>query len=603
MKRATRGKWHGVTVLLVLLGGAILAAGAGADGPQMPSAVTAPGKRVVLLHDDRAVAHRLPPPPQVELSAQAATFTVNWNPPGCWGTTAPWPQEAKEALNFAVSIWSSLLESSEAIIVDACWRTDLHPQHIAEGGPTSWHEGFAAAPVGATWYAGSLANALSHGDINDHDGWDLDNDGSDVDSEMGIEFNSTYTWYLGTDGNTPPGQLDFVSTVLHEMTHGLGFNGFAAVDTGDNACATSSAGDGCIGWQSYPAIYDRFSEDGQGGPLLEYPIPSAALGNALVGGQGGVYFSGPAAKQANGNGPVKLYAPQQWGASSYSHLDEVFNLTPNSLMTHRQANGTAEHHPGPITLGILQDIGWSITTIETPAVYMPLISRAEHLPGSWVTIMREEFETGFPSSAWLVVDENQAGDAAFWGRRDCRSSEGSFAAWSVGAGDTPPSCGSEAPGGTSAWMVYGPFSLADAAAAELTFDWWSDTEFEQDVFAWGASVDDNHYHGSQVTGDHRNWTIGERLDLGAVPVLGSLLGEEQVWIAFSFDSAVPAPHEGSWVDNILLRKQLAPAATSSGARADMGNEPQRVLQPNQTFRTASRLRHRTDTWTTPGGLR
>jgi hypothetical protein len=558
---------------------------------------------VVLLHDDRSLVHRLPAPPEAALAAQAATFTVHWNPPGCWGATSPWPQDAKDAFGYAVGIWRALLESSEPVVVDACWRTDLQPQHIAEGGPTSIHQGFPAAPFAATWYAGPLANALSHSDINDQDGWDQDGDGHDADSEMGVEFNSTYAWYLGTDGNTPANRLDFVSTALHEMCHGLGFSGYAAVDTGDNACGSGTPGDGCIVWAGHPAVYDRFTEDGQGGALLDYPMPSAALGNALTGGAGGVYFSGAAANQANGNGPVKLYAPNQWGASSYSHLDEIFNLTPNSLMTYRQANGTAEHHPGPVALGMLQDMGWTMATVEMASVYMPLVVNLQPPPPDWVTIVSEDFEGAFPSGSWQVVDEDHAGDPTFWGRRNCRRSSGTYAAWSIGAGDVSLACGSDTPGDVSAWMVYGPFSLADATAAELTFDWWSDTAFEQDIFAWGASVDDYHYHGARVSGDHSHWTRGERLDLSAVPVLGNLLGEEQVWIGFSFDSGVPSPREGSWVDNVVLRKQVAAAGLGRAADRDATREPQRVLSSNQTFEAASWLRPHEETPNPSGGLR
>ena len=35
----------------------------------------------------------------------------------------------------------------------------------------------------------------------------------------------------GTDGNTPLGKIDFVTVVLHEIGHGLGFTGSMDVDT------------------------------------------------------------------------------------------------------------------------------------------------------------------------------------------------------------------------------------------------------------------------------------------------------------------------------------------------------------------------------------
>jgi hypothetical protein len=80
-------------------------------------------------------------------------------------------------------------------------------------------------------------------------------------------------------------------------------------------------------------------------------------------------------------------------------------------------------------------------------------------------------------------------------------------------------------------MVYGPFSLAEESAAEMVFDWWSDTG-TGDEFFFGASTDDYPYHGIHVTKDHSSWTTGETLDLGAVPSVGCLLREVQVWIGF-----------------------------------------------------------------------
>jgi len=560
---AQRGLIALLTVV-VILSVAVPRVGSNANAPSPQATSSAPGQRVILLHDDRYIPHRLPPPMQAKLGIRAATFAVNWNPPGCWGETIPWPQDAKTAFNFAVRIWSSLLDSSQAIVVDACWRKVL--PYLAEGGATTRHHDFDNAPKASTWYVAPLANALANRDLN-----------GDA-SELGVEFNSTKNWYFGTDGDPPKNKLDFASTVLHEICHGLGFTGEGFVGTGNPACVTTTPGDGCLGWYGYPMVYDRFTEDGHGRLLLDYPSPSAALGNALTGQVGGgVYFDGPRAKAANSNAPVKLYAPNPWGGSSYSHLDEIFNGTANSLMTHRQLNGVSEHHPGPVTLGMLQDMGWARAAVQTTAVHLPLVMNQQPPASTWVTILREDFEGPFPGSAWQVLDENSGSGLYYWGKRDCRSSGGSFSAWSVGAGDTTFSCGSNSPNDVSAWMVYGPFSLTDATAAELVFDWWSETELDRDRFSWGASTDDYHYHGARVSGDHSSWTRSERLDLSAVPVLGSLLGEEQVWIGFTFQSGPGPGHEGSYVDNVRLRKQVGGAA--GGSERPLG--PQRVLQPNQ----------------------
>ena len=203
----------------------------------------------------------------------------------------------------------------------------------------------------------------------------------------------------------------------------------------------------------------------------------------------------------------------------------------------------------------------------------------------WITIVSEDFEGPFPTGSWEVRDRRAADGRYFWGKRDCRSSEGSFSAWSVGAGDTVLSCGSDYPTRVTAWMVYGPFSLADATAAELIFDWWSETELGWDTFSWGASTNGEDYSFSypSVSGDWSSWTTGEVFDLSAVPFLGSLLGEEDVWIAFVFTSSLEPTYEGTFVDNILLRK-----STDSGAWARrVSSPPPQPRRPDQMRRTTT----------------
>jgi uncharacterized repeat protein (TIGR01451 family) len=221
----------------------------------------------------------------------------------------------------------------------------------------------------------------------------------------------------------------------------------------------------------------------------------------------------------------------------------------------------------------------SSVTVGEQKVYLPLVLRNYPLPSGWVTVLSEDFEGSFPGSTWEVSDDDPDSGRYYWGKRDCRDNGGSFSAWSVGAGDTTLSCGSNYPNDVFAWMIYGPFSLADATAAELTFDWWSDTEYDYDIFLWGASTNGAEYYGTGATGDWSSWTTGELLDLGAVPILGNLLGEDQVWIAFVFSSDFSVTDRGSFVDNVLLRKLIGTRASGGERLAS----PHRSLQPNQTL--------------------
>ncbi len=287
---------------------------------------------VWIRYDPDAKTISVPAPFQPGLrTPNTATINVNYIGTG-------WTPEAQAAFAYAASIWSGLVTSSVPIEVNAEF-TSLDPGVLGGAGPMTFFSDFPGAPISETYYPVALANKIS--------GTDLDEGEADIDSV----FNSDYSnWYYGLDGNPGPGQIDFATVVLHELGHGLGFIG--AMDV------WFSWGFSCIGFPCYPIIYDRFTENGAGTPLLSYPDGSVALRNQLT--SNNVYFDAPYANSANEGQRVKLYAPSSWNSgSSYSHLDEIFNNTDNALMTYSLGDGEAIHHPGAVTLGMFEDMGWT----------------------------------------------------------------------------------------------------------------------------------------------------------------------------------------------------------------------------------------------------
>jgi len=90
-----------------------------------------------------------------------------------------------------------------------------------------------------------------------------------------------------------------------------------------------------------------------------FPNGSTTLAAQLT--DGSVFFGGPNAVAAYG-GRAPLYSPATWSpGSSNSHLDDgTFGPgTQNALMTHSLSNGETIHDPGPLTLAIFRDIGWT----------------------------------------------------------------------------------------------------------------------------------------------------------------------------------------------------------------------------------------------------
>jgi hypothetical protein len=224
------------------------------------------------------------------------------------------------------------------ITVEANWA-NLGGSVLGFAGAVDYERNFGGAPINNTWYPAALANKLNGGDLNP---------GA---YDISCTFNSNFSWYFGTDGNTPGGQYDFVSVVLHELGHGLGFIGSGNV----------SGGLGFIGEFGSPFIYDRFVEEGDGTDIISYSSGTSALENALT--SNSLYWFGPLGMIGNSGNRPRMYAPSSWnGGSSYSHLNEgtYGSGNQNSLMTPFLGSAEAIHSPGPITYGMFEDMGWEV---------------------------------------------------------------------------------------------------------------------------------------------------------------------------------------------------------------------------------------------------
>ncbi len=408
-----KGRVPVISLLFVtLLVAASLALGSGvaqADDP--PTGPEPPARQVVVRADPTYNPYRVAAPPPRDpnqVRVQAVSFNINYDVAGCsGGAFSAWPAAAKTAFNYAAAQWSALLDGSVTIDIQACWQSNL-PAGVLGGASHDWVHAFDFnnEPIGSSWYPSALADQLNGSNTN----------GTDYDIDA--TFSSTFNWYYGTDGNTPFGQYDFVSVVMHEIGHGLGFDGVMSYGTFPINCGGATLG--CWGSGSgFPGVYDRFTENGSNQALLnttQFPNPSVALGSQLT--SNNLYFDGPNARAANGGSRVKIYAPATWKAgSSYAHLDEVFNNTPHALMTFALSNGESEHHPGAVTLGMFQDMGWTTVSASPPAAPSGLSASAAsqtRINLSWT--VNSDDEDGFkiersPSSAsnWFQIATVGAG--------------------------------------------------------------------------------------------------------------------------------------------------------------------------------------------------
>jgi hypothetical protein len=259
--------------------------------------------------------------------------------------------KAKTAFEYAVNIWEHIIESDIPIYIEARWQTisdeDGNANTIlGQAGPTDYYANFEYAPRKNRYYPICVVEKITKSEISGSSSPDID-----------ATFNKGIKWYFGTDGKTPDLLYDFVTVVLHEIGHGLGFTGFFDV-TGKMGVYGNSYG-GNVGDAS---AFDILVVNENNELLTDtniFKIPSASLYSAFTSNL--LYANSQAAIINNRGNKPKLYAPSNWiDGSSIYHLDDTtYPFTnENSLMTHAIGKGEAIHDPGPITKGIFADIGW-----------------------------------------------------------------------------------------------------------------------------------------------------------------------------------------------------------------------------------------------------
>jgi hypothetical protein len=267
------------------------------------------------------------------------------------------------ALNFTGRIWGKFLNSTIPIKVNI-YYTNLGPaSNLAITIPNGRRD-FANAPLDSIWYPSCLANSLDNVELNPGE------------ADMDIYVNSSTNWYLDTLGNPSAGQYDFVTVMLHEIGHGLAFlslakldvsdfGSFGLVSSADIAPLTSSFPFPDL--QGHPSTMAVFMENNAGQSLIDTTI---FVNNSLVLGSeftsNAIYFDGPISNLENGGSRVRLYAPTTYASgSSMQHLNESTfpSSNPNSLMTPFINSQEVHHHPGDLTIAMMEDMGWNVNYI------------------------------------------------------------------------------------------------------------------------------------------------------------------------------------------------------------------------------------------------
>ena len=285
------------------------------------------GPMITLYGTKENAKTRVPPPPLQKPSERSDYFRTEQ--PQFAVTYTGFTDEARAAFQYAVDIWDSLIRSPVPIKIDATF-TDLgehEDERIILGAarPASWKSPGSLD----LWFVDALADKRAGRDL------------TDGKPDIITRFNSheDVSWYFGTDGNTPADKMDFVSAVLHEIGHGLGFSSFArqekfSIFSIGRFSPSAERGELRSGSPELPQIYDFFVVNGSETTITSFPDPSTRLLGQFT--SNNLFWNGGKGVEANGGVRPQLYAPSKWyQGSSYTHLDEVTFPAGdlNSLMT------------------------------------------------------------------------------------------------------------------------------------------------------------------------------------------------------------------------------------------------------------------------------
>ena len=274
----------------------------------------------------------IPPPPSNRNNQQNnLSFEVTFS--------ASVPNVARIAFDRATNILGDLFSSPLPISVLVTFD-ELEPGSLAGAFPGTFLQDFQNAPLVDTWYPIALAEKIAIREFNS----------PNVPFDIQVVVNQDINWFYGTNG-IAPNQFDFVTVIMHELLHGMGFSSLADLNGSQGTMLS----------QGFPTSYNRFIENGQAMQLVgDFVDPSIELGNQLTSND--LFLNTPTLEIANR--AAKIHAPTNFtNGSSISHLDSrTFFGTVNSLMTPSIGAGAIIHNPG-IALDILNDMGWSFTNI------------------------------------------------------------------------------------------------------------------------------------------------------------------------------------------------------------------------------------------------
>ncbi len=296
-------------------------------------------------------------------------------------------EQRRIALQYAADILGSRIGSPLPIRIVARFESldcdNDNGATLARSSPASFSANFGAATAqDDVFYPVALANAMRGRRI------------ANVPNDIVVSFNSRLDegnagclsgqrWYYGLDGATAPRRTSFVSTAVHELTHGLGFVSLVRLQDTDDSRAGQFPTAQSRGAR-FPDVFSTFIQDLSFSGNPRWPsltddqrrrsltnAPSVVWGDSLTNSRAMSLLS-----DGFSQGRLQMYAPQQLRpGSSISHWD--VSLSPDQIME-PFATGEDQVIRGiGISSCVLENLGWQlINGVRCPDVGGPAIAGA-----------------------------------------------------------------------------------------------------------------------------------------------------------------------------------------------------------------------------------
>ncbi|MDR2973040.1 MAG: InlB B-repeat-containing protein [Bacteroidales bacterium] len=246
----------------------------------------------------------------------------------------------RSATEFGLELWSNELAGTVPVSINV----DFYPLGAGIIGMSFRTQNFLDTETN-TWYCSALWNQLVGYNATSM-------------NDISILMSSNFNFYFGYDGVTS--KIDYVTIVIHEVTHGLGF--YSMCDNYGTYSYTTEEGY----WENtdFPGIYDRMLYKGISGPCLTELNQNE---RAELMTSNNMYAAGPNLLVANEGDRVKIFAPSTYMSGSSSHHWDNSVTFPTFM---KFAYDYPLHTFNNRKIGIFMDLGWKIPDINPEAIWV-----------------------------------------------------------------------------------------------------------------------------------------------------------------------------------------------------------------------------------------